>query len=324
MRIEYGTELIVNRFAIFVTTAIAFVAVSSNLRAQPSGDARALATELFKQGRALMAAGDFAAACPKLAESQRLDPGGGTLLNLALCHEGEGKTATAWSELHEALGQARRDGRQDRVALASERIEHLEPKLCRLQIDIEHDVAALVVQRNGTPIGRAAWSVAMPVDPGVHRLQAAAPGYRAWVHNVVVSAEGTTVRVAVPSLTPAPDPQPAADPVPVTPAPAPVALPPSTHAPADDLGWSTGHVLGWVFGGLGIVSLGVGIGAGVVAVQKKSDADAACMPRCRADALALFADGQTAADVSTFWFATAAVSVATSVMLLVVYGGDYF
>ena len=42
-----------------------------------------MATELFNAGRDLMTAGNFAAACPKLAESARLDVKVGTLGKLA-------------------------------------------------------------------------------------------------------------------------------------------------------------------------------------------------------------------------------------------------
>src|SRR5262245_14317965 len=86
--------------------------------AQSQGAEVALAEMLYRQGRQLMADGKVSEACPKFAESYRLDAATGTLLNLAACHEAEHKLATAWLEYSEAVTLARRDKRDDRIRFA--------------------------------------------------------------------------------------------------------------------------------------------------------------------------------------------------------------
>src|SRR4051812_5694810 len=99
---------------------------------------RAAADALFEQGKRLLASGETDTACAALAESQRLAPRPGTLLNLALCHEAQGRTATAAGEFRRAESFAREAGAANpslanqRERLASAHAAALEPILDHL------------------------------------------------------------------------------------------------------------------------------------------------------------------------------------------------
>lgn len=180
-----------------------------------------LAETLYRQGRELSAAGNYAEACPKFAESYRLDPATGTLLNLAACHEAQGKIASAWLEYSDALVQSRRDRRQSRIKYAEERIAALDPKLSRLTLLLAPEVnePELTILLDGVGIGRAALGVPTPVDPGKHSVEAKAPGKKLWSASVDIGASADMQTVTIPALAPAPAAEPAVAPAAVAAAP---------------------------------------------------------------------------------------------------------
>ncbi|HWO09856.1 MAG TPA: hypothetical protein VNN80_10265 [Polyangiaceae bacterium] len=216
-----------------------------------------MAEALFRQGRELMAAGNYTEACPKFAESHRLDPGGGTLLNLAVCHEGEGKLATAWGEFQEALALAQADGRKDRISLAEERIAVIEPELARLTVTLPATPPEnLVVSVNGTPLGAAAWGAPMPVDAGSVRIEASAPDRQEFVKSVDIR-DGENIVVEIPVLS--------------------ESLGGDAGNGPSDSGLATSgepnHAAAYVVGGLGLAAIGVGSYFGVQALHDSNEAD---------------------------------------------------
>src|SRR6188768_818628 len=130
---------------------------------------RAAAEALFSQGRSLAASGKYAEACPKFEASQQLDPGLGTLLNLADCYEKVGKTASAWAEYREAIPLARAAGSKVREDLATERAAALESRLSMLTIvamgGVE-EATGLEIRRDGVAVQTAELGSAIPLDPG--------------------------------------------------------------------------------------------------------------------------------------------------------------
>jgi hypothetical protein len=273
--------------------------------AQPDAAQKALATKLFDEGRALGAAGRTAEACAKLEESERLDPAPGTLLNLAVCHEALGKTATAWAEFCDARVAAQRDGRGDRVALADQRARTLEKKLSRLTIAVSPEAAlpGLVIRRDGVVFSRDGWGVALPVDPGEHVIEAAAPGHVAWRTRARIGDEADvqTIQIALLERTPA------ARLDLVVPVAAAAGAAPST---AGD-GMRRAPVL--ALAASSVVAAAVGSYFGVAASRDRSASDKQCpLGHCTQDAVTLNDHAKLAADVSTVAFSVAAISVAAA------------
>jgi serine/threonine-protein kinase len=207
-----------------LASGLAFSLTSSVASAADAADAAA-SEALFNRGRQLMSEGRYAEACPKLAESQRLDPGAGTALNLAECYEKQGKTATAWVTWLEAATLAKQAGQADREDFARGRAKALEGRLPRLLIEVAPNaaVAGLRVTRSGTEVREASFGIALPVDPGEQVVEASAPGYQPW-RGVTKVEPGAQATVRIPQLVPAsatPAPAPSA----ASGAPAPIATP---------------------------------------------------------------------------------------------------
>jgi hypothetical protein len=237
-----------------------------------------------------MEQGHYAEACRKLEESQRIDPGGGTMLNVALCHEKEGRTATAWAEFTEALGLAKRDDRPQRIEFARVHIAQLDPLLSRLIIQVPRavDVPDLEIKRDGSSIGRAAWGSAMPVDPGDHLLEASAPGKISWKQIVNVGSKADSRTVVLPILENAPAIAQAAPTGTLAAAPIPTTTPVGLGSSSDTVSKgiadsSQGETrsagptpAAWVALGVGLVATGAGAYFGLRAVSEKKDADRNC------------------------------------------------
>ena len=226
---------------------------------------QAAAEALFKQARDLMAAGDYAQACPKLVESERLDPSAGTMLNLASCYEKNGQLASAWVTFKGAATAAQKANEPERAKLARGRVAKLEPRLPTLTITVaaEADLPGLVVTRDDEKVGRAEWGTPIPIDPGAHAVEASAPGHKTWQTRARVDGPGAKTSVEVPRL--ATDSSPGSAPgragSVATPATSPT--PPSASPPSSAAG-STQRVLGVIVAGVGVAGLAVGSVFGVI------------------------------------------------------------
>ena len=177
-----------------------FLSALSAATLAPLASAHAADAEaLLKEGKKLVTEKKYDEACPKIAESYKLAPSPATLLDLALCHEKQGKLATAWGEMLDAETDARKAARADIETRARANSKALEPKLPRVTVTVAANTPGIEIAIDGQKIDLGALGKGRPVDPGEHKIVATAPGRKPWETTLSLKqAERKTV--VVPAL----------------------------------------------------------------------------------------------------------------------------
>jgi hypothetical protein len=292
------------------------VAASRSAATEPTATERTMAQSLFDDARTLYAAGEFSDACDRFQASQRLDPRLGTLMNMAMCHEKIGRTASAWAEFKDAALQAARERRPDREKFARERVEALAPILSRLKIIVPPNASlpGLALRLDGVLLDSASSGFALPVDPGPHKLEATAPDRDRWETRFEVGQQADLREIAVPVLSATVEPTPSqpvrGDPPPAVSSTAPAAAPSSARTRA-----------GLLVGATGMVGVAVGSVFGLRALSKRNDAEELCSQGdCGERAHRLNDEGITAAWISNVGFGLGLVGIGVGSWLLLTSG----
>ena len=258
----------------------------------------AQAEVLFDQGKARLAASDLDGASAAFAESYRLDPATGTLLALAMCHEGRGLLASAWRAYGEVAERAAKEGRKDRERAARDKVASLAPRVSGLTLVPSVPLVGVWVWLDGTEVASEQLGVDIPVLGGEDVIEARRDQEVLWSTRVSVAGSAEHERVLLPRLE-APPPQPA-------PAPHEVgveraeASPPRRASHAAPGGLTTGQWAGVITLGAAVVSFGLATGFALSASSQNDASVRGCDgDLCTRKARQQRLDARSAGDVAT-------------------------
>lgn len=269
-------------------------ASSIALPALAQGKDPVAAEGLFRDARDAAKRGDFPAACPKFAESYRLDPAPGTLFNLADCEERIGKLASAWQHFQQVSQQL--PAGDERVGVAKEHVATLEKRLPKLTIRLGSGAPdGTKVVRDGVELGAASLGSALPVDPGAHSVVVRAPGRKDQKTDIVLK-EGQSESLTVSAGDKA-----------------------EGGAAPEGGGSSSTPTLGYVLVGVGGTSLLVGTVTGLMVLGKKSTFNKECDADkyCTQEGIDAGSSGKSLSTISTITFGLGLVGVGAGVYLIV-------
>jgi hypothetical protein len=197
------------RFGILAGVAAFSVTTAAPAAAQPSGST-AKADELFNQGRQLLEAGKYKAACQKFEQSLEEADALGTRLNLALCMEKRGKAYTAMRKFEDTAERAKREGDPASEQAAREHAAAMKELVPTLTVQLAAPVVGtkIVLTRPGEPDqvvseGAIQTDPTDPEDPGDKiTVRVTAPGHDAYSSEPFELPPRAKPVVTVPALTP--------------------------------------------------------------------------------------------------------------------------
>ena len=283
---------------------LGLVLVGAAGSARADGSDPAAAERLFREARSALLAGNYAVACPMFAESHRLDPAPGTVLNLADCEEKRGQLTRAWQHFRQLADEL--PDADERRAEAKARADALEPRIPTLRIVVA--TAGATVTRDGVRLGAASLGTSLPVDVGKHVVVVGARGRRDRTYELsLAEAEERTLTVS------------AGDPaVDGKPAQAPAAASPSTPIIVVARSDPPQRTAGWVMAGAGGGALFTGSVLGIAALANSSASNQACTGNVCADASALaqYETAQALAIATDVLLSVGAIVLGTAIALV--------
>lgn len=262
----------------------------------------AAAEALFNKGVAEIKTGNYAVACPAIAESQKLDPRPGTQYTLAECLARWGKTASAYVAFEDFLRSvkglpANQQGRYaDRVKISEDKKKELSAVIPDLKIVLPKGAPADVkIRRDNTEITGPMLGLSLPLDPGKHKIIVEVPDKPPSEQEITIEpSEHRTLEVSVPGMK-------------------------NDEASSNDSPGKPGQgraIATYAALGLGAAGVVVGGITGGLALGDKTTADKQC-PKftCNAQGFEAVERGRTMALVSTVGFAVGGAALATGVIL---------
>jgi hypothetical protein len=254
------------------------------------------ADALFREGRSAMEREDWARAVQVLAESQRLEPAPGTLLNLAIAEQKLGSLSAAWEHSRTVIDQL--PPSDDRRRIARELFTSLDRRLPRLTLRSLSPLPKTArVRLDDVELGPATLGVPLPVDPGPHKIVLVIPGRAPRVLTATLRESEEAEKLLEPG-----------EPMAAGPAPD------DKSAPASSFPWTT---TGWLTVGVGAACLVASGVTGYLAIDRNATVEDHCQgPYCDSAGAQAASEGKTFATASTATAISGLALAATGTLML--------
>jgi|SRR5580704_989739 hypothetical protein len=244
-----------------VAAALASMQVAEPALAAPTDDEVRAARDLFVQAVQDEDAERWEDALDKLARVSKVKLTAGVSYHVALCNERLGHLATALASYQAAQDEATRTDAQDVLRLVGPQLASLTPRVPRLSLKVEPGVQDPSVTVDGEATTHL--DIPLALDPGLHRIEASAPGRASSSVTVEVHEGDVTILRVTLSLLP-----PRAASGPASGAPESEAARPQATSPSPIAGIVAAA-------GAGVLA-GLGVGAFVAGGSAHSDAVREC------------------------------------------------
>jgi hypothetical protein len=263
------------------------------LGAPAAADDAAAADALFRRGVADMEAGRFDAACPAIAESNRLDPTPGTLFTLADCEAKAGRIMTAVALFDDyllAFSRMSDEAQQKhltRAGIARSQKAALTPEIPAVTLTLPASSPENVrITLDGAELTRASLGVALPMNPGEHVVTVQTPDgsalnkyftlERRQKRSIELDALPSPEPPVAPSATPAASAAPTVRAAALAPTSTRLSAPRPIAPPKPASSESGQRAAAYVVGAVGLAGFVVGGVTGGLAMERKQVSDEHC------------------------------------------------